>query len=144
MEKFGTFRELEYKRPDFGRISKELSVLSGKLRKARSFDDVKEIFTRAEAVLVEEYEAAEIASIRNTCDKSDEFYENEVRYINKKGSFMQLRMLGLIKALIKSPFRREFDAEYGDFLTKNDETLERIIEDYMRTGKPLTDFLKID
>ena len=32
----------------------------------------------------------------------------------------------------------------GDFLTKNDETLERIIEDYMRTGKPLTDFLKID
>lgn len=127
MENFGTFRELEYKRPDFGRISKELSVLSGKLRKARSFDDVKEIFTRAEAVLVAEYEAAEIASIRNTCDKSDEFYENEVRYINKKGSFMQLRMLGLIKALIKSPFRREFDAEYGDFLTKKFENMIKLM-----------------
>ncbi len=60
-------------------------------------------------------------------DKTDVFYDEEMKYINEKSAVMALASLSLSKYLLKSPFRKQFDEEYGEFLTKNVENMLKLI-----------------
>jgi len=128
MKEFTTFREIVYERPDFRALSKELRALTKRVKKASDYEEIRKIFGEAETLISGEYTAREIASIRNTCDKTDAFYEKEVGYLDRQDTILQLRLLGLIKALIASPFRERFDEEYGDFLTKKFENMIKLMK----------------
>ncbi|MCQ2554685.1 MAG: M3 family oligoendopeptidase [Clostridia bacterium] len=116
-----TFKELEYVRPDFSKIKKDVKAIVKRMKSASTYEELNRAYKDAEKILVSVFTQQTICEIRNTLDKTDEFYDKEMKYLNEKGSSMKLSMLSLYKALLKSPFRAEFDREYGPFLTYNIE-----------------------
>jgi len=52
-------------------------------------------------------------------DTSDKFYEEEDKYLNRQYPEAMPYMQGFSLALLDSPFKREIDAEYGEFFLKN-------------------------
>jgi M3 family oligoendopeptidase len=119
--KMQKFSDLKYVRPDFNEIKKQLKDFKRKIRKVKNYQQFKEIYNQFVETASNLITTVTIASIRNTMDKTDSFYDEEMKYINEKSSVIQLPMLFLIKTLLKSPFRKQFDEEYGAFLTENIE-----------------------
>ena len=118
MEKF---KDIEYVRPDLKAINKQLKKVIKGIKKANSYQEFKDKVTEAEGLLVENMDTSTLCSIRNDINKNDKFYEQERNYLNEKSTGISLTMISLYKALVKSPYRKEFDEEYGYFLTKKIE-----------------------
>jgi len=124
MEKFS---EIQYVRPDFPKLKKELLRLTKELKKAPDYETFREKFQETEQVVIDQFDAETIVEIRNSINKADKFYDEEVKYLNKAGATLQMPMLGFYKTLVKSPFRKQFDEEFGDFLTKKIEHTLKLI-----------------
>lgn len=118
MEKF---KDLPYSRPDFKAIKQSLKDVTKAVKKATCYDEYRAAYMKLEDGIIEVYTKSTIASIRNTMDKTDKFYEEEDRYINTETAKIGLAMQNAQKALVKSPFRADFDAEFGPFLMKDME-----------------------
>ncbi len=121
------FSDLKYVRPDFKEIKKQLKDYLKRFKKVKTYSEFKDLYMEFEKNTSELASAVSIASIRNTMDKTDSFYEEEMKYINEKGAIIQLSSLSLSKALLKSPFRKQFDEEYGSFLTEKIEKSLKLI-----------------
>ena len=123
MEEFTTFRELRYTRPDFAELKKQLRKLGKQLKNAPDYDSFRSAYEGIEKLIIGMYTDNVIVSVRNTCDKTDSFYENEQKLLSRKATFLELSLLGIAKNALKSPFRSRFDEEYGEFLTKKLENM---------------------
>ena len=64
---------------------------------------------------------ATLAQVRNTIDTRDQFYDGEMRFWN--AALPELEEYGQAwnVAMLDSPFRRDFEAEYGDLMFRNTE-----------------------
>lgn len=125
------FSDLQYQRVDFKRVKNQIKDYQTAFKKAKTYAEFKDLYQEFEKITSQIATMTSIASIRNTMDKTDSFYEEEMKYINEKSAGIQLSSLSLIKTLLKSPFRKDFDQEYGKFLTKK-------IEDFIKLINPLT------
>ncbi|NMA16303.1 MAG: M3 family oligoendopeptidase [Erysipelotrichia bacterium] len=134
------FSDLKYVRPDFKEIRKQLKGFLKAFKKVKTYQEFKDLYTQFEKTAATLATTISIASIRNTMDKTDVFYDEEMKYINEKSAVMALASLSLSKYLLKSPFRKQFDEEYGEFLTKNVENMLKLISpltilDSIKEGK---------
>ena len=68
-----------------------------------------------------------IASIRNTMNMKDEFYDKEIRFFNKETAKLMLILKKGISALLSSPFRPQFEEKYGTHLFEDCETQLKLI-----------------
>ncbi|MBO4360177.1 MAG: M2 family metallopeptidase, partial [Eubacteriaceae bacterium] len=127
MEEFKTFGELKYTRPDFGNIRRQLKKLGRQLKNAADYESFRSAFEGIEQLIVGMYTDNEIVSIRNTCDKTDAFYENEQKVLTRKAAVLALSLLPIGKNALKSPFRADFDAEYGEFLSRKLENMLKLM-----------------
>jgi M3 family oligoendopeptidase len=59
---------------------------------------------------------AELATIRHSIDTRDEFYEAENKYYNKLGPELQEYAQQCNLAMLESPFRADFEKEYGNLM----------------------------
>ncbi|MGB4626424.1 MAG: hypothetical protein WBI36_01240, partial [Erysipelotrichaceae bacterium] len=121
------FKDLKYVRPDFKVVKKQLKDYLKKFKKVKTYSEFKDLYMEFEKNTSELASAISIASIRNTMDKTNSFYEEEMKYINEKGAVIQLSSLSLSKTLLKSSFRKQFDEEYGSFLTEKIEKSLKLI-----------------
>ena len=119
MEKF---KDLEYKRPDFAAAKKTLGAVTKKVKAAKSYDDYRAAYLEMEQGIIELYTMSTVCHVRNTLDKRDPFYEAEQKAISAGTAKLGLAMQKAQKALTESPFRAEFDKEYGPHLMKDMET----------------------
>ena len=119
MEKFGTFGQLKYERPDFEALKAFYEKLIGKVKNAKTYEAVKICMREEEEYSSRVSTMCTIASIRHTVDTSDKFYEEEDKYLNRQYPEAMPYMQGFSLALLDSPFKREIDAEYGEFFLKN-------------------------
>ena len=107
------FSDIQYVRPDMDAIRARMSEQVGRLEQATDYAQARAAYLAYEQTGRELETMASLASIRNTLDITDEFYEGEVNYIN--GEYA--KMTGLTKraarALLISPFRADFEAEFG-------------------------------
>ena len=103
------FEEITYERLDLGKIKKELSSLEKQYKKAKSYEEAKSIQDKIEQFTAEElYTPISYANIRNSIDVSDKFFDEEVKFYNKK-IFKFLSVSRKInKDLINSPFKAEY------------------------------------
>ena len=127
------FSDLKYVRPDFKEVKKQLKDFLKAFKKAKTYQEFKDLYSQFEKTVAKLATNVTIASIRNTMDKTDNFYDEEMKYINEKSAVIQLTALSLSKYLLKSPFRKQFDEEHGEFLTKN-------VENSLKLISPLTIF----
>ena len=115
MEKF---KDLEYVRPNFKEIRKQLKEKTKELKNAKTYKEARKVYFEVEEIMGHVSTQGTIVSIRNTIDKTDKFYENEDAVITKEGASLSLVMKKLIKTLLDSPFKKDIDNEFGEYLLK--------------------------
>ena len=123
----GKFRDLPYERPDVGKVKKEISRCLGQFGRAKSFEEADAVFLELMDVVESCFTQRTIASIRNTMNMKDEFYDKEIRFFNKETAKLMLILKKGISALLSSPFRPQFEEKYGTHLFEDCETQLKLI-----------------
>ena len=103
------FSEIEYKRPDFEALRNSYATLMERFKKAKTYEEARELFLAIQHADDDAATMATVASIRNTADLSDKFYEDEDLFIS--GEFAKLApfMAKVNKAIVKSKFRSRLE-----------------------------------
>lgn len=119
MEKFTTFSNLQYTRPDFEGLPARYNAWNERVKTARSYAEVKACMKEEEAFSSRLNTMATIVEIRHTVDTSDAFYEKEYEYIHRQFPEAMPYMQAFNLALLSSPFKADIDEEYGAQFLKN-------------------------
>ena len=125
MEKF---KDLPYKRPDVRQLKKDFALHLGQFRNAKSFEEADAAFLDFQHSMEAWATQNTIASIRNTMNMKDAFYDDEIKYFNREGSKLMLTLKKAIKALLSSSFRPQLEEKYGKQMFKNYETQMRLVK----------------
>ncbi len=116
-----TFPEMPYERPDPEKIKETLKALTEKLRGAKSYAEAKAVFLEKDREGRHADTLSTLASIRHSIDTRDPFYDAENNFWNRIIPELQEYEQAWTEALLASPFRGEFAAEYGDLMFVNAE-----------------------
>ncbi len=116
-----TFKEMPYARPDVGALKEELAALTEKLAGAKDYAEAKAAFLGMEALNKRIQTQSVICSIRHSIDTRDGFYDAEEKFWNAAGPELNEYTNRWTAALLASPFRADFAAEYGDIVFLNAE-----------------------
>lgn len=115
------FTEMPYTRPDMEAAKAEVAALTARLTEAPDYAAAKSVFLEYQTSQKHLMTLCTLAEIRNSIDTRDEFYDTEVKYINAAMPEVQQYAQGFTAALLNSPFRADFEAEYGDLMFINAE-----------------------
>lgn len=115
MENF-TFNEIEYIRPDFEKMGKIWKEATESIKAAQTYESVKAAMQLVEDESAHVQTMMTIASIRNTLDTSDIYYESENEYNETTLPTVMEYSVDYLKALINSPFAKNINEEYGEEL----------------------------
>ena len=115
------FSEMPYERPDLDKVKRELGDLTGRLKAAKSYEEARAVFLEKEEAERHVDTLATLASIRNSIDTRDEFYDGEMNFWNAAGPELEEYTKAWTAAMLASPFRKDFAAEYGDLMFVNAE-----------------------
>ncbi len=115
------FSEMPYQRPDLEGMKHTLSGLVERLKGAASYEEAKAVFLEKERELKHIDTLATLASVRHSIDTRDQFYDGEETFWNGAMPQLQEYMQAWTAAMLASPFRKDFEAEYGDLMFINAE-----------------------
>ncbi len=115
------FNEMPYTRPDMEAAKTLTAELTARLREASDYAAAKAVFLEYQEEQKHIFTNCTLAEIRQSIDTRDEFYDAEVKYINSAMPAVQEYAQGFTAALLESPFRADFEAEYGDLMFINAE-----------------------
>ena len=115
------FSEMPYARPDLDAVKQQFADLRTRLENARSYAEAREIFLEEETLNKHVDTAAQLASVRNSIDTRDKFYDEEMNFWNEATPQLQECQNAWSRAMLDSPFRADFTAEYGDLMFVNAE-----------------------
>lgn len=115
------FSEMPYERPDLEGLKQTLAELTRRLKAAAGFDEARAVFLEKEEVQRHIDTLATLASIRNSIDTRDAFYDGEMTFWNAAGPEVEEYLKAWTAAMLASPFRKDFEAEYGDLMFVNAE-----------------------
>lgn len=129
MENF-TFSTLAYERPDFDMLETEYRRLAGQVRQAKSYQEVQDAIQRDEELSGPINTMASVAFIRNTLDTTDEFYENEIEFINNRSAELKAATTEFSQELLNSRFAEDINNEYGkEYLIRIKREVEQFREE---------------
>ncbi len=115
------FSQMPYERPALDQMMQEVEALTGQLRQADSYDAARAVFLKKEKLEKHISTQATLAEIRHSIDTRDSFYDGEMKYWNEAMPQLQEYLQAWTRAMLESPFREEFAAEYGDLMFRNAE-----------------------
>ena len=141
------FSEMPYKRPDIEALKKAMAEATEKVKSAKSYEEVKDAYFDIQKQASTVYTLYSIASVRNTMDTTDEFYDKEIEWLDEEWAKMIPASNAWNKALTASQFRKEFEAEYGTQLFKmmDAELLtadEKIVQETIEISKLTQEYSK--
>ena len=134
------FSELQYTRPDMEAFRETFEQAIRELEQAKDYAQARKVYFDLQEKEAAVDTMATLASVRNTIDTRDPFYEAEMKWIREQNA----RLIPLNKqwntALSKSAFRADFVREFGEQMFRLiDASLlvqdERIIQDTVRVGE---------
>ncbi|MBR1707298.1 MAG: M3 family oligoendopeptidase [Clostridia bacterium] len=134
------FASMPYARPDMDRVRTLYLETTKALQTAKDYADARAAFFRLQEEESHLMTAMSICEVRNTIDTTDAFYSDEVQwFIEQSAALIPLRK-AYQEALAISPFRPEFEQEFGSQLFRlidadlkaNDAS---IIEETIREGE---------
>jgi M3 family oligoendopeptidase len=123
------FHQLEYVRPDVEAAKKALNDLIDEFLNASSYEEARALYVRTEELDAQLSTMYTLASIRNTMDTSDEFYDNEIKYFNAVVPEYMLVAKRASEALTQSRFKDDFAKEFGSIFIKKAENAQRIMSE---------------
>ena len=136
MEKFS---QIPYRRPDMSALKKQLKQRLAAFKKASSYADARKTYLEAKEDMAHVETSYVVASIRNTLDTKDKFYDGEMQFFNRSVALLMPVSKAFLEALLKSPFRADFEREFGGQLftlaeIERKTQSNRIILDLIRQG----------
>ena len=134
------FSELVYTRPDIAALHNSIRTYISALKQAKSFEETRALFLKHKDEMSEFYTMYTIASIRNTVDTRDAFYEAEIDYLDSEEPRLNLLLRDADEVLLASPFRGEMEAEFGTLYFRNLDIQkqfadERIVDDRVQENR---------
>ena len=121
VKSFGKFKDLPYTRPDVKKFKKNLEKIIADGKKATSFEEADKAFLDFMSAYEFWATTYTIASIRNTMNMADKFYDKEIEFFNKENSKLMLTVKKAIKFILSTPFRPQLEEKYGTHMFKNYE-----------------------
>ena len=115
------FKDMPYERPDFEAAKQTLIELTRRLKEAASYEEAKAVFLESEEGAKHLHTMATLVSIRNSIDTRDEFYDAEQKFMDNAFPELQQYMQAFSMAMLESPYRADFSAEFGDLMFVNAE-----------------------
>ena len=115
------FSEMKYERPDLGAVKEELRGMTEQLKAAKDYAQAREVFLKHDAATIRVETQATLASVRHTIDTRDEFYDTEETFWNAASPELEEYEDAWKGAMLESPFRKDFEAEFGDLMFVNAE-----------------------
>ena len=115
------FREMPYERPDGDALKTSMRTLTEKLRAAGSYEAAKAVFLEKETLSKHIQTLATLAQVRHTIDTRDKFYDEENGFWNQLSPELEEYSQEWTKAMLASPYRADFEKEYGTLMFLNAE-----------------------
>lgn len=113
MQKNWKFSNLEYVRPNFEEIKKNIKEHTDRLKAASTFKEALEIYNSCDKELSEMMCMSTIVFIRHTIDTSDKFYEAEEEALDEALPTISPFTVEFSNALDSSKFRNDFETKFG-------------------------------
>ncbi len=115
------FSNMPYERPDVEELKKELAALTARLKEAQSYAEARAVFMDEETLMKHVDTLGTLVSVRHTIDTRDEFYDAEEKFWNGALPELQEYAQGWTAAMLESPFRPDFEKEFGTLWSLNAE-----------------------
>ncbi len=115
------FQDMPYTRPDKEQLIEGMKKTIKAFCNAQNYHEAKELFLQWENSSRHTETMATLVSIRHSIDTRDPFYDQEESWWNNTAPELQEYSQQWIEAMLQSPFRKEFEAEYGDLMFINAE-----------------------
>ena len=77
------FSEMPYERPDLDAVKQQFAGLLARLQAAETYAEAREVFLEEEKLNKHVDTAAQLASVRNSIDTRDKFYDGEMNFWNE-------------------------------------------------------------
>ncbi len=134
------FKDIPYERPDTEQAKRTLQEQTERLRNASSYEEAREVFLENDKAVKDFSTYGTIANIRHDIDTRDKFYDEEAKFWDAVMPELQEYMIGFTEAMLESPFRADFEKEYGSLLFVNAEIEKKafspeLIEDMQEENK---------
>ncbi|HRG89219.1 MAG TPA: M3 family oligoendopeptidase [Chitinophagales bacterium] len=142
------FSEMNYTRPDLTRVENEFNNLLARFDNAASADEQKQVLSKINELKNEFSTYASIASVRNSIDTTDTFYEAEQEFFDTNEPVIKDLHIKFYKSLGSSKFKNELQKDFGNQLFNlADVSLKTfdtsIIEDLKEENKLGTQYTKL-
>ncbi len=142
------FSEMNYARPDLAKVQSDFNNLIKKFSEAQTAAEQKEVFSQINSLKNEFSTYASIASVRNSINTKDAFYEGEQNFFDMNEPAMTDLSIKFYKALGSSAFKNELEKKFGNQLFKIvDVSLKTfdpsIIEDMKEENQLGTEYTKL-
>ncbi len=124
----GKFRDLKYERPDLKKARKDFAEYAGQFKAAATFEAADAAFLGFQRIMESVTTQNTIASIRNTMNMKDEFYDAEIKFFNREMPKLMMTLKKAVKAVLASPFRPQLEEKYGSHMFKDFEVQQRLIK----------------
>ncbi len=134
------FHEIAYARPDIDRLKEQIGEFMRDFAHASTFKQAKDLYFTLSQRLDGYSMMSAVASIRNSLDTRDKFYEAEMNFYYEEFPKIDLLLKDAGKLILDSPFRGDFEKEYGSDFIKGFEaqqklTDECVVEENIREAK---------
>jgi len=113
------FSEMKYERPNLEEVAAKAKEYVKKLEEADSFEKAKEVLVEKENYMKHIMTMNELVTIRHDIDTRDEFYDAESKFWNEALPQLQEYEVAFTAALLKHPFRKELEKEFGNVVFLN-------------------------
>lgn len=136
---------MPYERPDFEELKKTVQDYTKQLTQATTFEEANKVFLAFDKLQRHISTVGSIASSRHNINTKDEFYLEEEHFWNQAMPELEEYMQGFNEALINSPFRSDFEKEYGTLLFVNADIEKKafspeIIEEMKQENKLVQEY----
>ena len=125
MEKF---KDLKYERPDLKKAKQDFSAYCKQFGAAKNFEEADNAFLGFQHIMERVTTQNVIASVRNTMNMKDEFYDAEIKFFNREMPKLMMTLKKAVKAVLASPFRPQLEEKYGSHMFKEFEVQQRLIK----------------
>ena len=115
------FSQMPYQRPELDQLKQEMAALTDRLKAAGSYEQAKQVFLEKETLEKKIMTQSTLANIRHDIDTRDTFYDGEMKFWNSALPELQEYSQNWTLAMLQSPYRPDFAAEYGDLMFVNAE-----------------------
>ena len=119
------FSEMPYQRPDLDKIKAQFAAVTQRFAAAPDYAAAKAAFLEEQTLNKHVDTLANLASIRNTIDTRDEFYDGEMNFWNAATPRIQECQNAWSAALLASPYRKRLGEEYGELMFLNAEIAQK-------------------